>query len=185
MIWSDSAGTTATKMAALIGGGAICAAMVWVGLTPAPLAQKTADFQVECLVLDETKQIERTEFEGGEFAVLVLMMDIPEDVYDGQIDVKLFANVEAQGIKYRARVPQVVANVPERSERLAIDGYTPDLQRGIPFEQLDRLDEVDVYEDVKFRLPKNVPNATFTLNAVGTIKGRGSQSCEKEIHLVN
>ena len=185
MVGSYSLWSAATKIAGVIGGGAICAAMVWVGITSEPLAERTADFRVECFVLDETGEVERTEFESNERVILALLMDVPEGVYQGQMDVKVFASVEADGFKYRVRLPQVIGFAPERSERFAIDGYTPDLQEFTPFRELDTRDELDFYEEVPFDLPFSVPNSTFTLSAVGTIKGYGSQTCEKEVHLVN
>ena len=184
MLRSETAGSTTAKLAAFFGGGALCAAVLWATMGPGPFAKAFADFEVTCLVLDETGQVERTEFEGGEVALLVLLIDVSDDVYEEQMDVKLSASAKVEGFKYRVGLPQVIVDIPARSERLAIDGYTPDLQKFTPFRQL-AFNDVDIVEDEPVRLPDNVPSTTFTLKAVGTIKGHGSQSCEKEVQLIN
>ena len=61
-----------------------------------------------------------------------LMVRIPEDVYDDQIRVEVFAQAKVVGFKYRVKLPILDADVPERDERFLIDGYTPDLQEFTP-----------------------------------------------------
>ncbi len=146
-------------------------------------SRSSTDFEVTCQVLDQFGQ-EKDEFEGGETAILRLLMNIPEDVYDDQIDVKVLAEIKVSGFKYRVKLPILDVDVPERPERLSIDGYTPDLQEFTPFKQLDTLPDVDFDEHVAVKLPNNVPKTTFTLKAIGSIKGHGQQSCKQKVRLV-
>ena len=184
MLRSQTAGSATAKLAAFFGGGALCAAVLWGTMGTGPFAKAVADFEVTCLVLDETGQVEQFEFEASELAILALLIDVSDDVYEKQMDVKLSASAKIDGFKYRVGLPQVIVDIPKRSERETIEGYMPDLQRYTPFRQI-AFNDVDVIAKQPVRIPDSVPNTTITLKAVGTIKGHGSQSCEKEVRLVN
>ena len=172
------------KMVAYLCGSAMAIASLFMALPAnATGTGSPADFEVTCQVLDEFGQ-EKDEFRGGETAILRLLMRIPEDVYDDKIDVKAFAEIKVKGFKYRVKLPILDVDIPERPERLSIDGYTPDLQTFIPFTQLDTLDDVYEDADVRVKIPENVPRTKFTLRAVGSLKGHGSQSCKQKVRLV-
>jgi hypothetical protein len=173
------------KLGGLAAAGAMVAGVGWLS-TPSPAtAANTAGFEVLCQVLDETRQTEKTEFQGGETAVLRLLVKIPEDVYDEQMKLRVLAYVKIKGFKYKVELPITDIDVPKKSERLSISGYTPDLQEFTPFRQLDTFNDVDVDAYLDVRLPNNVPKTKLILKAVGYIKGYGNQSCTKDIELVN
>ena len=164
-------------------GSAMALAMLFMAMPAnATGSHPPADFEVLCQVLDEYGE-EKDRFRGGETGILRLMIKIPEDVYDDQIKVDVFAEAKVVGFKYRVRLPILDADVPERDERFLIDGYTPDLQEFTPFRQLDTLPDVDYDRQIAVKLPDNVPKSKFTLIAVGSFKGGGKQSCKKRIKL--
>jgi len=173
------------KMAAYLCGSATAIALLFLAMPGnATSTRPPADFEVLCQVLDAFGQ-ENDEFRGGETAILRLLIKIPEDVYDDQIDVKVLAEIKVKGFKYRVKLPILDVDVPERPKRLNIDGYTPDLQEFTPFRQLDTFNDVDVDAQVAVKLPNNVPKTKFTLIALGSIKGGGQQTCKQKVRLVN
>ena len=176
--------TVARRIAGLV-SSATAAVILFLALPAAATdARSFADFEVLCQVLDETGLNEKAEFRGGETAILRLAMNIPEDVYDDQIDVQVLAEIKVKGFKYRVRLPILDVDIPERPERFSIDGYTPDLQTFIPFRQLDTFNDVDFDAQVAVKLPDNVPNTKFTLRAIGSIKGAGKKSCKQKVRLI-
>lgn len=168
------------KLGGPVAASAALAAMACIAIPPAAIA---ADFQILCQVLDETEQFEKTEFRGGETAVLALGIWIPEDVYQEKMKVRAEARAKIMGIRYKVDLPATYITIPKKSDRASIPGYQPDLQRFTPFRQLDTLNNVAVYKGVRVRLPNNIPDTDLTLRAIGSIEGHGEQSCEKEIEL--
>lgn len=177
-------GSIWTSGIAKLCGGTIGVAVLLAALPAAGTGLRSpADFEFTCLVVDQFGQ-DKDEFQGGETAVLGLRLIVPEDVYDDQIDVKVFAEIKVSGFKYRVKLPILDVDVPERPERLSIDGYTPDLQEFIPFRQLDTFDDVTEVAFLPVKLPKNVPNTKFFVKAIASVKGHGSQSCKQKVRLV-
>jgi hypothetical protein len=170
------------KLGDRVAASAAVAALACIAISPAATA---ADFQILCQVLDETEQFEKTEFRGGETAVLALGILIPEDVYQEKMRVRAEARAKIMGIRYKVDLPATYITIPKKSDRASIPGYTPNLQQFTPFRQLDTLNNVDVYKGVRVKLPNNIPNTDLTLRAIGSIEGHGEQSCEKEIELNN
>ena len=113
--------------------GYLCGSAMAIGLLLLPAATHAtgsgfpADFEVTCQVLDAFGQ-ETNEFRGGETAILRLLINVPEDVYDEQMKVKVLAEIKVKGFKYQVKLPILDIDVPKRPERLNIEGYTPDLQ---------------------------------------------------------
>jgi hypothetical protein len=173
------------KLGGCVTASAALAAMACIATPPAATAQTTPVLQVLCQVLDETGQFEKTEFEGGETAILRLLIIVPEEAYKEKINVRTEARAKIRGFRYKVDLPVAYITVPKKSDRLTINGYTPDLQEFTPFRQLDTFNDVDVDARVAVKLPNHIPDTDITLRAIGYIPGYAKQSCEKEIELNN
>ncbi len=143
--------------------------------TSAGLPAFAQDFEIECEVLDAQTGEPGNEFVAGDDLLLRIRVDVPPGPMQARVAVRASLEAKVFGFKFHKDFPTFSIDVPDQETREQIEGFE-DAEEKIPADFF-------LEEEVKLKLPGMLPESTYTIKVVATLKGFGHDSCEKHVRI--
>ncbi len=133
------------------------------------------EFTIECEVLDAQTREPRSDFVAGDDVVLRVEIDVPSGPMQAQVAVRASLRANVAGFKFKLKLPSFHVNVPDKQTREGIEGFA-DAEAKIP-------ESFSLVKEATLKLPDMLPDSTYSLKAVATLKGFGDASCQQDVRI--
>lgn len=127
-----------------------------------------ANAELECKTLNPTTNQPQTVFSAGDDVLLTLNLNVPEEVVNKPVDIKVSASVEIKSLGISFSIPNIKLKSPYKDPRENVES--------LPFTGR-------IVKEKILTIPEEVPPSKIKLTAFVATKGVGSAKCVNNIEI--